>query len=396
MTLEQEFFLKILSEYINRRSSSQPTEFVDWNMVNYYASIQQVDGIVFSQCKSFLPKEIYSQLQDKYCTSMQCYANQEYYLKKIIKVLKTRDIECFIIKGLTVASFYPLPALRTMGDIDIVVHSEDRSIVHRILLELGYDNISRKKNREWIYYKGKYELELHDRLIYGSPTNRIVYEEYLNSFWEYVHNGILDWNYHYIYLILHLRKHLMTSGVGFRLFMDLAVVAQNNNSLNWGWIEKQLIKLELFQFAKTVFALIELWFGVQSPIKAAELSLEFYNMVSEQIFKNGIFGFNNPDNSINLVVNSARKSKHAKFFMLISAIRSIFPSYSSMVSVPTYRFIENKKWLLPIAWIYRIIKGSSVSDFKLNISTVKSSFVSDKTIKKREEYLRQWGLYDVD
>ena len=396
MTLEQEFFLKILSEHITRRSSSQPAESVDWNLVNYFACIQQVEGIVFSQCKGFLPKDIYSQLQDKYCASMQCYANQEYYLKILKGELKTLNIECFIIKGLTVASFYPLPALRTMSDIDIVVHPEDRSIVHRILLDLGYDNISRKKNREWVYYKGKYELELHDRLIYSSPTNRLVYDEYLKSFWDYVHNGMLDWNYHFIYLILHLRKHLMTSGVGFRMFMDIAVVAKNYSCLNWNWIEEQLVKLELLQFAKKVFALIEMWFGVQSPIKVDDLSLDFYNMVSEQIFNNGVFGFNNPDNRINLVVNSARKSKHAKFFMLKSAIRSIFPSYSSMVSVPMYRFIKNKKWLLPIAWIYRIIKGSSGSDFKQNISTVKSSFVSDKTIKKREEYLRQWGLYDVD
>ena len=396
MTFEQVFFLKTISDYLNRKKTSQPSDCIDWNSVLFFANIQQVEGIFFYQCKSFLPKDIFFQLQDKYCSSMQCFANQEYYLKKIEKSLKARNIECFSIKGLSVASFYPMPALRTMGDIDVVVRPEDRSRVHRILLEQGYVNISRKKNREWIYCIGKYELELHDRLIYGSPTNRSVYEEFLNSFWDYVHNGVLDWNYHFVFLILHLRKHLMTSGVGFRQFMDIAVVTKNNSNLNWSWIEEQLVKLDLLQFTKNVYAFIERWFGIQSPIEISEFSSGFYILASEQIFNNGVFGFNNPDNKTNLVVNNARKSKHPKFSMFISAVQSVFPSYSSMVSVPTYRFIKGKKWLLPIAWIYRIIKGANNSDFMQNVSTVKSSFVSMGTIMKREEYLRQWGLYDVD
>lgn len=392
LTLEQSFFISILSDHINRRKTTDLSEEFDWDRILYYAQIQQVEGIVFFQYRSFLTTEIKNYLEDKYGSSLSIYANQEHYLKKLKSILSTNNIEYFIVKGFAVASYYPLPPLRTMGDTDLVVHSEDRQRVHELLLEQGYANESRLEGREWIYYKDKYVLELHDGLIYSEAINRKAHEAFFKDFWDYVHDGVLDWNYHFIYLLLHLRKHLMNSGVGFRQFIDIAVVVKNNKELDWAWIEEQLIKLDLIKFSRIVFALNDAWFGVSSPIQKKELDEGFYEKATEQVFNNGVFGFDNEENRVNLAVNYARKGKNVKASMVTSAIRKVFPSYTDMVSVPKYSFIIGKRWLLPIAWVYRLFKGANKTDFSNNVSKVKSSFVSNETIEKREDYLKQWGL----
>ena len=396
MNLEQSFFLKLLSDHLNRRLTNISSENIDWRLILHYAQIQQVEGIIFSQCKSFLPNDVRIQFQEKYSASLFYYANREYYVKAIIKSLKANQINFFIIKGFPVASLYPIPALRTMSDTDLVVQTKDRRRVNDILLSQGYINTSHRKNREWIYYKDKYELELHDRLIYNEAINSVIHEDFFGNAWDYVHNAVLDWNYHFLFLILHLRKHLMNCGVGFRQFLDIAVVTNNCRDLDWDWIEEKLVKLNLIDFSKIVFALNESWFDIKSPIHISTLDSTFYERVTEQVFNNGVFGFENEENKANVVINNARKSKNAKKYMFTTAFHTLFPSYSKMITVPEYSFLRGKGWLLPFVWIYRIIRGVKHSNFSRNVIIVKSSFVSNETLEQREEYLRQWGLYDIE
>lgn len=393
MTLEQSFFLNILSDHINKRKTTFSSECIDWNRILYYAQIHQLEGIVFFQCKSFLPSEIKIYLEDKYGSSLSIYANQKYYLKRIQSILSKNNIEFFIVKGFPVSSFYPFPPLRTMGDTDLVVHSKDRKQVHNLLLELSYVNESHNEDSVWVYHNGKYELELHDRLIYSKSITRIKHEELFMDFWNYVHNNSLNWNYHLVFLLLHLRNHLINYGVGFRQFLDIAVVTKNNSDLDWIWIEDRLVNLDLIEFSRIVFALNETWFDVKSPIKGI-IDSSFFDIATNQVFSNGVFGFENDDNKGNMSVNVAHKCKHAKLSMLVTAIRKVFPNYNEMVSVSKYSFIEGKKWLLPIAWIYRIINGAKKSVFSRNVNIVKNSFITNKSIRKREDYLKHWRLYE--
>ena len=396
MLLEQTLFLKILSDHLNRRKTENPSDSLDWSLIFHYAQIQQVEGIVYCQCKSFLPDEVKTLFQDKYYASIDGYAKREYLVKKLKSSLCANKIESFIVKGFPVASCYPLAPLRTMCDTDIIVHSSDRQRVHNILIEQGYLNESCYEDREWIYYKDKFILELHDRLIYSEAINRRAHEEFFVNFWDYVHDGELDWNYHFLYLILHLRKHLMNYGVGFRQFMDVAVVSRNSAVLNWKWIVEKLVELDLIDFSEIVFTLNESWFGIKVPIKTKAIEKTFYECATEQVFNNGVFGFDNEVNKDNLAVNVARNGKNSKTSMFFSAARKIFPSYESLIRDSNYSFITGKKWLLPVAWIYRIFKGTNKTDFSRNVNIVKSSFVSKDTIEKREEYLKLWGLDEVD
>ena len=395
MTTEQSFFLNVLSDHLNNRKTCKSSINLDWSNLLHFARIHQVEGIIYQQCKDFLPNEIKNNLYIKYCSTLSNYAKRRYLTNNILNKLSSEGIEYFIVKGICVASFYPYPALRTMGDTDLVVHTEVRNQVHKILLEEGFENKSRLENREWVYYKENFELELHDHLIYSEAINRKELEDFFSDFWVYLKDGELNWNYHFLYLLLHLRKHLMNSGVGFRQFYDIAVLTKNNNYLDWTYIEEQLIQLDLIEFSKVVLTLNETWFGVKSKLKFRQLDDLFFKRATEYIFVNGVFGFDNADNLDNVSINNARNSNNQYLGMIKTAIRRVFPSYETLIVVPKYSFLKRKKWLLPWAWIYRLINGMNRNRIINNVNSVKSTFVSSESIEKRNEWFRQWGLDDT-
>ena len=392
MTVEQNYFLMIISDHLGRRKSKEPPLSINWNSLFQIARIHQLDGILFFQCKRFLPEEIRSILEERFGSTLYLSANRGKIVARLFDSLDSEKIEHFEIKGSAVASYYPFPVLRTMGDTDIVVHTEDRQRVHEILLSQGFENVSSCEVREWVYLKNQMEFEIHDHLIYEETINRNVHEEFFEVFWQFVKDGELDWNFHFLFILLHLRKHLMNCGVGFRQFIDVAVVTKNNKQLDWSWIEEKLIWLDMLEFARTVFALNNAWFGIKSPIMIKEIDDDFYLNATEQVFNNGVFGFNNDDNKDNYAVNIVRENSNRKLAMLCNAISKVFPSYKSLIIIPHYSFLKGKKWLLPVAWIYRLYRGVKNKHVSRGMKLVKTSFTSNETIEKRSEWLEKWGL----
>ena len=82
------------------------------------AKRHQVEGIVFYQTKvDFLEKAYYAAVY---------YDIQRRALyKEIQNMLMDNKIQYFSVKGLAIADYYPMPALRTMGNIDLVVKDKE-------------------------------------------------------------------------------------------------------------------------------------------------------------------------------------------------------------------------------------------------------------------------------
>ena len=349
MTKEKSFFIQLITDHLTK-SPTEPCGDMGWYEIFELAKLHQVEGIVFYQCKTFIPEEMRGLFESAYYSTLYNYSARQYALKQILSSLEEKGIPCFLIKGLEVSLYYPRPALRTMGDLDVVVHREDRPEVHKILLACGFKNISHLYDREWQYYKDSLEYELHDRLVYHEVVTQDEHEAFFNECWKYVHNGKLDASFHFLFLILHLRKHLLNEGVGFRQFIDVALMAQNEGGLDWDWIA----------------------------------------LATESIFANGVFGFNNADNSKNAAVNAARKAKWRKLAMFKQVGEYILPSYESLRNHEKYSYLKGKPFLLPFTWIHRLFRNRT--QFKIAKKNIDMHLASDQVISRRDDYLRNWGL----
>ncbi len=393
MTQEQEFFIQLLSDHLAKRST-QRNDHVDWEKLAHISRIHQVDGIVFYQCREFMPSAVRSMFEQAFSATLYYFINRERDYNEIRNAFNTQGVSHFTIKGLEVAGCYPIPALRTMGDLDIIVQREDKEKAGRILELLGFAPGEKAPDYDWAYRHNGMLYELHHQFLYDEVVTRKDQASFFNNYWDYVKNGKLDWSFHFLFLLAHLRKHMMNSGAGFRMFLDIAAVIKADPGFNWHWIEEKLQVLGMEKFSKICFALIERWFQVKAPIHYPALEEDFAEKATEKIFANGIFGFQDEKNSQNAAANGILKHGNARnLSRVLMVLGHMFPKYIHMRYIPAYKFIDGKPWRLPVAWMYRFIrlmmgKTGGTKQFMEKVKT------SNKDVDAREEELRQWGLIE--
>lgn len=188
MTKEQSVILGILSDHVNRNSTPlDAADGCDWNAIMLSAHKHQVEGILYYQCKQFVPTNIKSRLAELYASNLFYYSNRERQFKEIEIAFDKEQIPFYTVKGMNVAKAYPIPALRTMGDCDSIVHPNDKEKAHEVMLPLGYKN-QLQRDQEWAYFKNKLEFELHDHLLYDEIVNSQVSRDFTDLAWDYVHS----------------------------------------------------------------------------------------------------------------------------------------------------------------------------------------------------------------
>lgn len=383
MTLEQHFLIPVLADHLSSRPSKPPND-LNWQKLIDLSEQHQVSGIVYAQCK-------YPLFQQAYYGAIAGYLKREEALVLLEKALRENGIDFFLVKGPVVAEYYPVPALRTMGDVDVVVHPEDRERVRDILFKLGFTMDGIMGAFEWHFFFGNLLFELHDRLVYDQVANEDIHKAFFNDCWKYVKDGAVDPSFHFLFLLLHLRKHFMNMGVGFRQFMDVAVMEREE--LNWPWIGRKLRELELWAFSEKVFALNEVWFGVAPPFGIEALDHSFIEEATVLILRNGVFGFDNKENKHNIAVNIVKSEGGSFIGRTRQVLHDVFYPYSHMIVMPHYSYLKNRKYLLPVAWVHRAVRAVYLRKAdKTMKSVLQQAFISNDVVEKRSKVLEKWGL----
>lgn len=390
---EHTIFINLLSDHLAGRKSEYITN-VDWSILTSLAKAHQVEGIVFYQCKSYMPSEVYSLFERKFSATVYYFKNRERAWQNVCRSFNESGIPVLSIKGLEIANCYPVPSLRTMGDLDILVHLEDKEKAGDLLEQLGFTIKERNPYYDWQCSINGLMFELHHNLLYQEAATRNNQAMFFNDYWNYINGGKLDWSFHFLYLIAHLRKHLMNKGVGFRMFMDVAVVIQNVSTLDWPWIEEKLNELEMLEFAHICFALIEYWFGILAPVEYPNLEGNLLKKATEKIIANGVFGFQDKSNGINNTINQLNNNGRITLISRVKLFwKMLFPSYHNMANCSHYKFIRGRAWLLPIAWGYRIYRMAIGKT--TNAKTILKRIMTPQIeISRREAELKEWGLWD--
>lgn len=392
MNYEQQYFLRILSDHLSARKT-EPILELDWSFIADLSRAHQVEGIVYFQCRGFMPNDISERLGKAFDATVYSYANRKAIMNNVINEMKDNCIFMFLVKGLRVSTHYPIPALRTMSDCDIVVHRKDIAFVHRLLKKMGFESKGNASLEQCGFDKNGMHFEVHDRLVQEGEyaTNRQV--AFFNNYDYYVNDGEVDPSFHFLFLLMHLRKHFLNHGVGIRQFMDLAAEIQRNEGLNWQWIEERLVFLELSRFAHVCYSLIKVWFGIEAPVDCMMLDKQFAKQVTEKIMSDGVFGF---DNELNYNVDAYTALVLARgpmWFRRLSVIwRKVFLSYEIMRGYEDCRFVDGKPWLMPMAWARRFIGIVARKDNTRTVSVIKNSLLSKKELNTRIELLKKMGL----
>lgn len=158
---------------------------------------------------------------------------------------------------------------------------------------------------------------------------------------------------HFLYMITHIAKHVTGSGAGIRMYLDVAAfVLHYGENLDWESVSQELETLGLRDFANAVFTVVQTCFDIKSPIVLKQTDKTVLADIVELNMKGGIFGRNGRDSGTVSVREESRSGED------VSRIRTIanrlFPSAQTIRS--RYTYLQDKPWLLPAAWIHRLIK----------------------------------------
>lgn len=363
--------ITILKDYINQKETSIAVT----EDIYILSKMHKVEGILYHQSAC-------AQAKNDYYATVLLYKFREKYVDDIKKIFEENQIAYFFVKGLEVSKYYPQPYLKTMSDSDIVIHRENRDKAKMLLEQEGF-LFYESGLAEWKFVKNNIHFELHYALLYEDEFNKGLnddYPQYFNCCWEYVKDNRLDDSFHFLFMIIHLRKHIFYQGAGFRLFLDMAFFLKAD--LDIKWIKKQLRQLKLESFAGVVFGLIKAWWGIDSDF-AVELPQDVIAAISKKVSDGGVFG--------NRVEKSASATdaivKHSVSSYLLSRF---FLPYEFFMRDKGFNFMKGRPYLLPIGWaahLCRSIKRSAVVDdyFRMKLP-------SKKELRLREEELIAWGL----
>ena len=164
------------------------------------------------------------------------YFQMEQFTRLCIKLLEKAGIPYVLLKGISLAAYYPQPEYRKLGDVDLYLPCKETvGQACKLLEKEGF--VSKKEVSDhhltYLYpaFNGlTYTLELHFRIVglyQYAPANEVVDKVFapesfspvlqkLEGFTCYV----LPPTQYVFYLLHHMLKHYLYSGFGIRLLCD--------------------------------------------------------------------------------------------------------------------------------------------------------------------------------
>lgn len=373
--MTENIVLEILSAFIHDRKPRFSCDTHE-GMVFYFFSIQNILPVLAYMDKKWniiTNENIKKKLVEYYYQAIAENFNKANMFEIISQKLSESKIPHMPVKGWYVRTLYPVPELRTFGDIDILIKKQDRQKTDEIFTENGY---SVKENWEptYSYDKGISRCEVHTELMDSDLGKGSHVISYFSDALETAERDDGERfspqkELHLMYLFCHLAKHLYTGGAGIRMYMDIALfLKENSGSLNFEKIQEDSKKLHLDCFFKTVIFACCQWFKIDLPFEINDITQDTLDALKKYTFGSDLFG-KTRDKSIISLRNNESGSKG-------SVLKdTLFPNAQKIEN--RYKFIKGRKYLLPLAWIAR-------------------GFVNLKEAPKKLKYVKKVSSTDMD
>lgn len=355
MTNEQKYLLNCIRCYLN---DEQVDEFDgSWEEVIRLAQIHGVIGILGHMAYKVAPAEIASFLRSQAMQTVITFSQRGELMKRLIVKMNEDEIDHLLFKGYIVKEYYPVPELRTYGDIDFLIREPDRKHSDEMFRSLDFEC---KTDWEpvYSYVRGPEYYEVHTAVLEIDVSDKADFVGYFSEVWRHArcvseHTYELEPEFHLIYMLTHIAKHVRGSGAGIRMYMDIgAFIRHFGDSVDWKLVEAELSKISLSSFANMVFTVVEKYLGVESPIALKDIPDDIFEMFMDRTMSGGMFGYADFDAGVNTLKN--RVSEDGDISRGGTIVKRLFPPADEIEI--RYTYLQGRHWLLPVAWVHRLFK----------------------------------------
>ncbi len=352
MNAQKEYFIYLLSCFLSGETP-QGRE-VDFEDLFRLAEIHNVGAIIANELqqveKAFQPTgKLASEFTQTIGLTLREYTHRESGYRFIKRILDDALIPHLFVKGIVLQHRYPIPEMRTSGDIDIIICREDFDKAAALMEQNAAFTVV-EKNSEVIAVRAfGVELEVHnDADVGGRYFDDIFAIAEKSNGYTYRLN---DYD-HLLYIICHLAKHLSYRGAGIRMLMDIDVMVRSIPEFD---LTHLLTLCDTAHIRKTAEALLSLSaFWLHTPI---EMLVDFRDEThlldnfERVMLDGGSFGYE--QNAIPVVyLEGATGSVLSRIRVLL---KMAFPSRDYLKIC--YPYYKKYAWLYPVARIHRLWDG---------------------------------------
>ena len=350
MKTETAYLLRLLRAFIHGEAAPSLPNDVDGDVLSRLAQAGSVSGIVGQMVQPFADRfsdKAITFLNRQFYGTVGMYANKGLACDALFAALRAAEIPFAVVKGAVVRLLYPMPELRTFGDVDIYVPLAFREAVRDIVK----DDTLLLEDAKQIYVK---RPPLHVEFHFDLTSDAVKYLPKLQTYLCEMEQHFavvkdvetVDPLYHFVYLLSHQMRHFEDDSPGIRSFLDLAVFLKSDIAPSAEVLQPLLKDLGLYAYAQVALTLTALWFGVESPLPLADIPTEDLDFLAEYIVDAGQFAREQNPRA------AAVQQKGGRIKALFGAL---FPSPEEMRKNATYAVLA-RKWL-PLAYAYRLYRG---------------------------------------
>ncbi len=278
----------------------------DWDVFIEASGRHGVTPLLYHRLRTFhsdvpIPANVMGRLRQACLENVARNMGLYHKLGKVLELLRRDNISVIVLKGAHLAELvYGNRALRSMGDVDLLVHKDDLMRVEAVLLGIGYTPLDYnrtigKDNKHFGYILSK--RELHLEVHWTILPSMSPFDIDINGQWERSRPAIIAGFEVAVLcpedLLLHLCLH--TCGhrfePGLRYLCDICKILQHyKDGIDWGlvqlrtrqWGVGKCVYLTL-RLAKELLGVI-LPDGLMEALKPNDFDERFVALAREQVF----------------------------------------------------------------------------------------------------------------
>ena len=377
-----------------------PAENVDWPTVFALAGQQKLLPIVFEAVRKTPAAEenaaLFAVTKQQVIGQMLNQTVRSAEFADLYRKLRTVGLHPIVVKGQLCSRMYPLKDHRISADDDLYIPDAEFMACREQLLANGLrtgtpadefataDEVSYTKSDSPLY------IELHRHLFDSSEDAHDELNHFFASLKPVETDSFLAMppHEHLLYLILHAYKHFVRSGIGARQFCDIGLWARAYHAeIDWQRLHEQCESVHAATFAAAAFRIARDYLGIDFDLPMPwDASIDVEPLLHDSLC-GGVYGSNDLTrlHSSTVTLNAVKSSRKGR---KNTVLRTIFLQKAYLES--RYPYLKKRPYLLPIAWVQRLVHYASEKKSGADSSTSGSI----KLAKERIEMMKQYDIME--
>ena len=398
LTTTETQFLHIAKAAVS--GGTLPAEGVDWPTIFTLANQQKLLPILFEFVRKMPIAEentaLFSVTKQQVIGQVLNQTVRSAEFADLYRKLRTAGLHPIVVKGQLCSRLYPLKDHRISADDDLYIPDAEFMACHKQLLANGLatdtpadelavaDEVSYTKKGSPLY------IELHRHLFDSSEDAHDELNHFFTDIQPVKISSFLAMppHEHLLYLILHAYKHFVRSGIGLRQFCDIGLWARAyHDEIDWRLLHGQCASVHAATFATAVFHITRDYLGIDFDLPALwDSPIDVEPMLHDTLC-GGVYGSNDYIrlHSSTVTLNAVKASRTGK---KSSVLRTVFPKRKYLER--SYPYLKKHPYLMPRAWIQRIVHYAS----EKQSGTDNSASGSIRLAKERIELMKRYGVID--